>query len=65
MNHPVPSQPTDTVTRPETLAVSVITGVSVPIPRNLRFIANAERIVQRMFDKNFSKAFEAALRTAT
>ena len=37
---------------------------SVPIPRRLDFIQNAERVVQQMFDKNFDRAFDRAVATA-
>ncbi|KKN35919.1 hypothetical protein LCGC14_0778900 [marine sediment metagenome] len=37
---------------------------SVPIGRRLDFIANAERVVQQMFDKNFERAFDRAVATA-
>ena len=36
----------------------------VPIDRRLDFIANAERVVQQMFDKNFDRAFDRAISTA-
>ncbi len=34
---------------------------SVPIDRRLDFIANAERVVQQMFDRNFDRAFDRAV----
>ena len=37
---------------------------SVPIDRRLDFIANAERVVQQMFDRNFDRAFDRAVATA-
>ncbi len=37
---------------------------SVPIDRRLDFIANAERVVRQMFDRNFERAFDRAVTTA-